>query len=189
MTTRTMEIEVSRRTLDALKVTGMVSILLIVGLVGWANSPRDGEGNALLLSPQRRAMLGYLNAARGWATRLRVAAVQLDELMPPRVEPAPTPPMPQEAQPESLYRRSQEAQEARDALERLAREAERRRVPGPLVGLHELVLAALGAHLEWADAALRYVGAPEEVTTEELAALRSQAYAALERLERAVDGD
>lgn len=190
MTAATMEIEVSRDALRALGAIGITAILLIVGFVGWANSPRDGEGNVLLLSPQRRAVLRYLTASRGWARRLRNVAVRLDGLMPAQVASvsASTPTQP-DSQPGDLYRRSREAQDARDALEQLAREIERRRVPEPLVGLHELVLVALQDNLEWTDATLRYVGAPEEVTSEELTALRAGAYAALERLEEVIAND
>lgn len=190
MTAATMEIEISRDALRALGAIGIASILLTVGLVGWANSPRDGEGSVLLLSPQRRAVLRYLTASRGWVRRLRDVAERLDGLMPAQVAPATasTPTQP-DSQPGDLYRRSREAQDARDALEQLAREIERRQVPEPLVGLHELVLVALEAHLEWVDATLRYVGAPEEVTSEELTALRAGAYAALGRLEEVSAND
>jgi len=93
----------------------------------------------------------------------------------------PTPPPP-DAQPVDLYQRTHDARKARTALEDLAREVERERVPDALVGLHGLVVGALEAHLDWADGVLAYVGAPEAADPDELAALQTRAYTALEAL-------
>jgi len=187
------EIEIPRRTLRVITVLLAAFGLAMLGFLGWANSPRDAGGRPLLLSPERRAILRYLDTAEGWAGRLAEVGALLDGLMPPDAGPPanselPTPPAP-EAQPADLYRRTHEAQKARAALEDLAREVERARVPDALMGLHGLVVDALGAHLAWADGVLAYVGAPEAVDPGELAALRAEARARLADFEEALMPD
>jgi hypothetical protein len=198
------EIEVPRRVVWAVVAALALVAVAALGLLGRANSPRDGEGRPLLLTPERRAILRYLEAARGWAERLAEAGERLDGLMPvgsaPKdkaADPPPTPaagtdapgkedetPPEPEAQPADLYRRAHEAQAARTALEDLAREAERARVPDALVGLHGgAVLAAVEAHLDWADGVLAWIGAPASVDPGSLAALRDEARDALASLE------
>lgn len=185
------EIEVPRRAAIIAVVLLAIAGVAVLGLLGWANSPRTAEGRPLFLSPERRAILRYLDTAGDWAGRLADVGALLDGLMPPTENSElPTPPSP-EAQPANLYRRTHDARKARTALEDLAREVERERVPDALVGLHDLVVGALEAHLAWADSVLVYVGAPEAVDPGELAALQAEARAALEALRKALipEGD
>ena len=189
--TRIEEIEVPRRLIVVAVTLVVVVGATALGFLGWANSPRDGAGRPLLLNPERRAILRYLDTAAGWADRLAQVGALLDGLMPPEppapaVDSAlPTLPPPEE-QPVDLYQQTHDARQARDALGRLAREMERAEVPDALIGLHGLAGRALDAHLAWADGVLIYVGAPEAVDPAELAQLRAGAQAALRDLEGAL---
>jgi hypothetical protein len=187
------EIEVPRRMAGAVLALIAVVSVAVLGFLGWANSPRDGDGRPLLLTAERRAVLRYLDTAEGWAERMSEAGRRLEGLMPPEArtvageDPAlPTLPAPGE-QPADLYRRTHDAQAAHEALQGLAAEVERAQAPDALAGLHQgLVLPALEAHLLWADGVLAHVGAPKSVSADDLAALREDARARLTALEEAL---
>jgi hypothetical protein len=187
------EIEVPRRVASVVLALIAVASVAVLGLLGWANSPRDGDGRPLLLTTERRTVLRYLDTADGWTERMSEAGQRLEELMPPETKivagqdtALPTLPAPGE-QPPDLYRRTHDAQEAYEALQGLAVEVERARVPDALTGLHRgLVLPALEAHLEWADGVLAHIGAPESASAGDLAALRENAGDALAALEEAL---
>ena len=193
---RSAEIEVPRRVASiALALIGVVSVA-VLGFLGWANSPRDGDGRPLLLTAERRAVLRYLNMAEGWAERMSEAGRHLEGLMPTEVKVVegkdaalPTLPAPGE-QPSDLYRRTHDAQAAYTALQALAAEVEQAQVPDALAGLHRgLVVPALEAHLLWADGVLAHVGAPESLSAEDLAALQDDAGYALAGLKEALAGE
>jgi hypothetical protein len=187
------EIEVPRRVAGVVLALIAVASVVVLGFLGWANSPRDGDGRPLLLTSERRAVLRYLNTAEGWTERMSEAGRRLEGLMPPETKivagqdtALPTLPAPGE-QPADLYGRTHDAQVALAALQGLASEVERAQVPDALAGLHQgLVLPALEAHLFWADSVLAHVGAPESVSAEDLAVLRDDAGARLAALEEAL---
>lgn len=77
-----MEVEIPRRALTLTLLALVVASLATLGLLGWANSPRDGDGRPLLLTPERRAIRRYLSAAAGWTMRLEEVGETLDELTP-----------------------------------------------------------------------------------------------------------
>lgn len=208
------EVEVPRRVL-ALAVVGLFLVgLVVLGRLGWANSPRGGDGRPLLLTPERRAVRRYLDTAAAWAARMRGVGETLDGLtpvgsslgsaseveatavltltevvtavaLPPAAElPMPAAPV---SPPGDLYRRVHAAQAAREALEGIEREVERTAAPEALVGLRDaFVLPALEAHVAWSDGVLAYVGAPESVRPDELMGLQAGAHAALAALEEAL---
>jgi hypothetical protein len=187
------EIEVPRRVAGVVLALIAVVSVTVLGFLGWANSPRDGEGRPLLLTSERRAVLRYLDTAESWAGEIAEAGQHLESLMPPETnviegedQALPTLPAPVE-QPADLYGRTHDAQAALAALEGLASEVERAQAPDALIGLHEgLVLPTLEAHLLWADGVLAAIGAPESVSAEDLAALRDDARAHLTALEEAL---
>jgi hypothetical protein len=187
------EIEVPRRVAGIVLALIIVASVAVLGFLGWANSPRDGDGRPLLLTAERRAVLRYLNTAEEWSERLAETGKRLEGLMPPDVRTVtgedpvlPTLPAPEE-QPVDLYRRTHDAQGAYDVLQALAAEVERAQVPDALAGLHQgLVLPALEAHLLWADGVLAHVGAPESVSAENLSTLRGDARATLIAVEEAL---
>jgi hypothetical protein len=187
------EIEVPRRVASVALALIVVLSVAVLGFLGWANSPRDGDGRPLLLTTERRAVLRYLNTAEGWAERLAETGKRLESLTPPEAKVVvgedtilPTLPAPGE-QPPDLYQRTHDAQAAYETLQGLAAEVEQARVPDALAGLHQgLALPALEAHLLWADGVLAHVGAPESVSAEDLAALRKNAGDALASLEEAL---
>ncbi len=187
------EIEVPRRVAGVALGLIIVVSVAVLGFLGWANSPRDGNGRPLLLTAERRAVLRYLNTAEDWTERMYEAGRRLEGLMPPTIEVVeardqalPTLPAPEE-QPPDLYRRTHDAQAAYAALQGLAAEVERAQVPDALAGLHQgLVFPALEAHLLWADGILAHVGAPESLSAEDLVALRKNAGASLVALEEAL---
>jgi hypothetical protein len=187
------EIEVPRRVAGVVLALIVVVSVAVLGFLGWANSPRDGEGRPLLLTAERRAVLRYLDTAESWAGKIAEAGRHLESLMPPEAKMVtgedaalPTLPAPVE-QPADLYGRTHDAQAALAALQALASEVERAQAPDALIGLHQgLVLPALEAHLVWADGVLAAIGAPESVSAEDLAALRGDARARLTALEEAL---
>jgi hypothetical protein len=187
------EIEVPRRVASIALALIAVASVAVLGFLGWANSPRDGDGRPLLLTAERRAVLRYLDTAEGWTERMAEAGRRLEGLMPPEVEVVkgkdaalPTLPSPEE-QPTDLYRRTHDAQAACTALQALTAEVERADVPDALAGLHQgLVLPALEAHLLWADGVLAHIGAPESLSAKDLAALQGGAGDALADLEEAL---
>jgi hypothetical protein len=187
------EIEVPRRVASVALALIVALSVAVLGFLGWANSPRDGDGRPLLLTAERRAVRSYLATAEGWAGQLAETGRRLESLMPQEMRAVegedaalPTLPAPGE-QPPDLYRRTHDAQAAYEALQGLAGEVERAQVPDALAGLHRgLVLPALEAHLLWADGVLAHVGAPESVSAEDLAVRRDEAGSALAALEEAL---
>lgn len=172
-----MEIEIPRR-LTAIVLS--LAFLVILTLVGLAASPRDASGHPLLLSPERRAVLHYLNRSRDWARRLESLQSRLDALTPGGdFQPA--------ASPGDLYRQAQEAQRILDALDAIRREVERARVPPSMVGVHDLVTASVQAHLAWAEAISAYIGAPSPQGMQGVAQLRQEAVQSLAQLMTALE--
>lgn len=175
-----MEIDIPRRLL-VLPTAALVTLTL--ALIGVAVSPRDAGGHPLLLTPQRRAILRYLQWCREWADHLADLEGRLDEVMPesPGSTPQPLP------APGDLYRRAQQAEGALRTAAGLQLDAERAHVPLPMVGLHSLVTAAAQAHTAWAEATVAYVGAPSVQAASGLVELRQAAVEAMATLQKALD--
>ena len=117
------EIEVPRRVASIVLTLIVIASVAVLGFLGWANSPRGGDGRPLLLTAERRAVLRYLNTAEGWVERLTETGERLESLMPPEAKVVegedailPTLPAPGE-QPVDLYQRTHDAQAACTALQ------------------------------------------------------------------------
>ncbi|WP_347245966.1 hypothetical protein, partial [Thermogutta sp.] len=136
-----MEIEVHRRFVI---ITGALLVLLLLTWVGMAVSPREATGRWLLLTPQRRAVLQYLRWCQHWTDSLVRLQDDLDALTLADSQSA--------ASATDLYRRAQRAQKALETALDLQRDAERVRVPAPMVGVHQLVTASAQAFPAWAEA-------------------------------------
>jgi hypothetical protein len=174
-----VEIEVPRRfALTAI----VILVVLLLYLIGQGASPRDAAGHPLLLSPQRRAVLHYLNRCRDWAGRLEILRGRLDRLTPAANgdrQPA--------ASAGDLYRLTQQAQDALDDAALLLREVEQTGVPAPMTGVYNLAIASAQAHLAWAEAVNAYIGAPSAQAAQDLAAKQKAAHNALDAFIKALE--
>lgn len=82
------EIEIPRGWIIA--IAGV--LIVVCALIGWINTPFGDDGKPLFLSPERRAILRYIESAGRWAGRLQKVEEMLDDLTPPTpVPPTPSP--------------------------------------------------------------------------------------------------
>lgn len=153
-----IRLRISRRTLRILTGTA-VALVAVGGLYGWgtAVTPRDAEGNPLLLSPSLRAAEQYRRRATRWAEQMATIDEGLTALLSEE----------EAADPAGLYAQSEEVQQLGEQAAGLTQEVTTAQVPVALVGLREQAQAASDLYLESAVLTVRWLSAPSRTSRRE----------------------
>lgn len=147
-----VRIRLSRRLLR--RGGAVVALLVFLGCcysLGSRLTPRDTTGRPLLLSPSVYRAERYRRAAAEWVSRMEAVDRLLTDLLVEEEYTDPT----------CLYALGQQAEEAVDEIAAIVRDATFTPPPPALVGLSERVQITAETYLAAAQAAARWVGAPE----------------------------
>jgi hypothetical protein len=131
--------------------TGLIilGIMTAFVLLGALVSPRDEQGNPILLSPDVRAVQDYRSAAHGWMEEFSSLDSEIGQLISVNVQ-------------GDLFTQSRSAEQILQRAVTLAQDVDRTSVPPIAMGLHEKVSSAAMAYVEAARSVLQWVSAPEQ---------------------------
>lgn len=140
------EIRISEAILQKL---GMLLLGILAGFifVGTLVSPRDEQGNPVLLSPDVKAVQDYRSSARGWMERFSSIDSEVKRIVSAETQ-------------GDLFSQSQSAQGILQQTVELAQQIDRTNVPPIAIGLHDEQSSTAMAYVEAARSALQWVSAP-----------------------------
>lgn len=143
-----VEIHVSETLLHRLGLIFM-GIIAVFTVIGALVSPRDKQGNPIILSPDVRAVQDYRSAAYGWMEEFSFLDNEIDQMINSTIQ-------------GDLFTQSRSAEQTLQQAVTLAQNIDRTSVPPIAVGLHEKESSTAMAYVEAARSALQWVSAPEQ---------------------------
>lgn len=148
----------------------ILCLVMLLSIVGFFVSPRDGEGKPILLSPEVKAMEDYRRSAQYWMDQLRALDGEIAGLL-------------QTDRDGDLFTQSRQAQQMLEHAVDLAKQVDQTQTPAAALGYHEQMYTATITYLEAARSGMRWVSAPEQARKDEALAKLDQARAARNTLE------
>ena len=142
---------------------------LLLFLLGWLDSPRDAQGQPLLLLPDVKAVEDYRRAARDNAAGLRLLDGEIAALLV--------------GQSQDLFTQSRQAQTAFEHALAISQKIDTQAAPPALDGLREASAQTASAYLEASRLALRWVSLPQELRRSAAEDQLAQAQQELQTLE------
>jgi len=164
-----VEIALSEAQIQKVGIT-ILCLMMLLSVVGFFVSPRDGEGMPILLSPEVKAVEDYRRSAQSGMEQLRVLDSEIAGLL-------------QTNQQGDLFTQSRQAQQMLEHAVDLARQVDQTQTPAAALGYQEQMYAATMNYLEAARAGMRWVSAPEQARMDEAQTKLDQARAARNTLE------
>jgi hypothetical protein len=142
------EIRISEAMLHKLGflLLGIATAFIFIGALV---SPRDEQGNPILLSPDVKAIQEYRTSAREWMNGFSILDDEIDRMINRETQ-------------GDLFTQSQSAQDTLQQAVALAQQIDRASVPPIAVGLHDLEASTAMAYVEAARTALQWISAPEQ---------------------------
>jgi hypothetical protein len=168
-----MQIEIRR---EWVWVCLVISLMLVLGSLGYLVTPRAADGRPVLLLPGVRAVETYRRQVVEWAQNWHELNGHLRALL--------------DTTDTDLLTQSQQAQSNFERAVELARRVERSDVPPTLLGLREQAAQAATAYVDASAAINRWLSAPSEenrAAAQQLSAQASEALAQLESNEWVAD--
>ncbi len=126
----------------------LLPLALILTIVGALSSPRDAQGQPLLLLPDVKAVEDYRLSMSSATTNLQLLDGEIAALLA--------------GQNSDLFTQSRQAQTAFEHALRIAQEIDVQLAPPALDGLRGAAASTASAYLEAARLALRWVSLPQE---------------------------
>lgn len=141
---------------EQLQKVGIIILCMVVllSVIGFIISPRDGDGRPILLSPDVKAVEDYRRSAQAWMEQLRILNGEIAGLL-------------QTDNQGDLFTQSRQTQQMLQHAVDLAKQVDQTQTPAAALGYHEQMYSAAMAYLEAARAAMRWVSAPEQGRKEE----------------------
>ena len=161
-----MQIEVRREWVWTLLA---VSLMLVLGSLGYLVTPRAADGRPVLLLPGVRAVETYRRQVVEWAQAWRELHGGMRAML--------------EATDTDLLTQSQQAQSNFERAVELARRVEQTDAPPALLGLREQAAQTAAAYVDASAAINRWLSAPSEENRAAAQQLSAQASEALAQLE------
>lgn len=142
------EIRISEVILYKLGLTllGMAAVFILIGAF---ISPRDEQGDPIVLSPDVKAMQDYRSSAREWMNQYSALDSAISQITS------------QDAQGD-LFSQSRSAQNTLQNAVDLAQQIDRTSVPPIAVGVQEQISSTALAYVEAARSALQWISAPKQ---------------------------
>lgn len=141
------EIQISAAMLQKLGflLLGLMAVFVFIGVLV---SPKDDQGNPVLLSPDVKSVQEYRSAARDWMEGFSTLDGEIDRLISEDLQ-------------GDLFSQSQSAQRTLQQAVALAQQIDRASVPPIAMGLEEEESSTAMAYVEAARSALQWVSAPD----------------------------
>lgn len=163
------EIELSQERLQKIGIA-IFCLAVLLSVIGFIVSPRDGDSRPILLSPDVKAVEDYRRSAQSWMEQLRTLDGEIAGLLRTDNQ-------------GDLFTQSRQAQQMLEHAVDLAKQVDQTQTPAAALGYHEQMYSAAIAYLEAARAGMRWISAPEQSRKDEAQAKLNQAQTARKTLE------
>ena len=130
-------------------------LLFVFSLIGYLVSPRDADGQPILLLPEVKALGDYQQSMKGWIIQINTLDSEITSVMAGTTH-------------GDLFSQSHQTQEMLQHAVDLVKEIDQVKVPAAATGLHEQLYSAAIGYLETARLVMRWVGAPEAATKDQI---------------------
>lgn len=131
------------------------ALLLFFSVLGYLISPRDSNNQPILLLPEVKAFGDYQWSAREWINRLSILDSEIVSVMSGLDH-------------GDLFSQSHQAQEMLQHAVEIVKDIDQVKVPAAASGLHDQLYSTALGYLETSRLVMRWVGAPETATKEQL---------------------
>lgn len=155
------EIEISEQQLQRIGLI-LLALAVIFAVIGGFTSPLDENGKPVLLLPEVKSFEDYRRSGREWLEQMLVLDSELSGILSSENS-------------GDLFTQSKQAQQMLQRAVTLAKEIDQVNVPAAAVGIHDQLYATSMAYLETARLTMRWIGAPEEATKQQIKAKLEQA--------------
>ena len=155
------EIEISEEQLQRAGLI-LLSLAVVFAIIGGFASPLDENNKPVLLLPEVKFFEDYRQSGRGWLDQMSVLDAEISGALG-------------DGNSGDLFTRSRQAQQMLQHAVNLAKEIDQVKVPSAAVGIHDQIYTTAMAYLETARLTMRWVGAPEEATRQQIDEKHEQA--------------
>jgi hypothetical protein len=155
------EIEISEQQLQRI---GLILLVLTVvfAVIGGLTSPLDENGKPVLLLPEVKSFEDYRRSGRDWLDQMLVLDSEISGVLSGENS-------------GDLFTQSRQAQQMLQRAVNLAKEIDQVNVPAAAAGIHDQLYTTSMAYLESARLTMRWIGAPEETTKQQIGVKLEQA--------------
>jgi hypothetical protein len=155
------DVEISERTLQRIGLI-LLALAVVFVVIGGLTSPLDENGKPVLLLPEIKAFEDYSRSGREWLDQMLILDSEISGVLSGENS-------------GDLYTQSRQAQQMLQQAVDLAKEIDQVNVPAAAAGIHDQLYNTSMAYLETARLTMRWVGAPEETTRQQIEAKLKQA--------------
>ena len=155
------EIEISEQQLQRIAFILLALAVIFAGIGGFT-SPLDENGKPVLLLPEVKAFEDYRKSGRDWLDQMLVLDSEISGVLSGENS-------------GDLFTQSRLAQQMLQRAVNLAKEIDQVNVPAAAAGIHDQLYATSMAYLEAARLTMRWIGAPEETTKQQIGVKLEQA--------------
>lgn len=155
------EIEISE---EKLRRFGLILLALAVvfAVIGGITSPLDENGKPVLLLPEVKSFEDYRRSGRDWLDQMLVLDSEISGVLSGENS-------------GDLFTQSRQAQQMMQRAVNLANKIDQVNVPAAAAGIHDQLYTTSMAYLEAARLTMRWIGAPEEKTKQQIGVKLEQA--------------
>jgi hypothetical protein len=129
--------------------------LLVFALIGYVVSPRDKDGQPILLLPEVKSFGDYQQSVKGWTVQINTLDSEISSVLTGTTQ-------------GDLFSQSHQTQAMLQHAVDLLKEIDQVKVPAAASGIHEQLYATALGYLETARLVMRWIGAPESATKEQI---------------------
>jgi hypothetical protein len=155
------EIEISEQQVQRIGLI-LLALAVIFAVIGGFTSPVDENGKPVLLLPEVKAFEDYRRSGKDWLDQMLVLDSEISGVLDGENS-------------GDLFTQSRQAQQMLQQAVNLAKEIDQVNVPAAAAGIHDQLYTASLTYLEAARLTMRWVGAPEETTRQQIGAKLEQA--------------
>ena len=155
------DIEISEQPLQRISLI-LLALAVVFAVIGGFTSPLDENGKPVLLLPEVKSFEDYRKSGRDWLDQMLVLDSEISGVLSGENS-------------GDLFTQSRQAQQMLQRAVNLAKEIDQVNVPAAAAGIHDQLYATSMAYLEAARLTMRWIGAPEETTKQQIGVKLEQA--------------
>jgi hypothetical protein len=155
------EIEISEQQLQRIGLI-LLALAVVFAVIGGFSSPLDENGKPVLLLPEVKSFEDYRRSGRDWLDQMLVLDTEISGVLVGDNS-------------GDLFTQSRQAQQMLQRAVNLAKEIDQVNVPAAAAGIHDQLYTTSMAYLETARLTMRWIGAPEETTKQQIGVKLEQA--------------